>query len=157
MAGAQPPTDRVIDGEDIRHLFHGDFENANVDKAYFYYLRVHLQAVRQGPWKLHLPRSKEPPGAAPFSRNNHIGAADRVGFEKPFLVNLNQDLGETTNVAAENPQVVGRLLALAEAMRDDLGDYDRVGKNMRFFDSLDSRPTIPPVPAPLKPRKKKSQ
>ena len=61
----------------------------------------------------------------------------------------------TTNVAAENPQVVERLLGLAEAMRDDLGDYDRVGKNMRFFDPLDARPTKPPVPARRKrpPRK----
>ncbi len=150
LAGAEVPTDRVIDGEDIRHLFHGEFDKANPDKAYFYYLRVHLQAVRQGKWKLHLPREKEPVGAAPFSRNNHIAPADRVGFERPFLVDLKNDLGETTNVAAENPQVVDRLLGLAESMREDLGDYDRVGKNMRFFDAPDARPTKPPVPAPRK-------
>ena len=146
LAGAEVPSDRVIDGEDIRHLFHGKFDKADPDKAYFYYLRVHLQAVRQGNWKLHLPRDKEPIGAAPFSRNMHIAPADRIGFDKPFLVDLTNDLGETTNVAAENPQVVKRLLGLAEAMRDDLGDWDRVGKHMRFFDPLDVRPAKPPVP-----------
>ena len=138
----------MIDGEDITHLFHGDFAKANQDKAFFYYLRVHLQAVRQGPWKLHLPRDKEPIGAAPFSRNNHIAAADRVGFEKPFLVDLTKDIGETTDVADQHPAVVERLLGLAESMRDDLGDYDQVGKNMRFFDPLETRPNKPPVPAP---------
>lgn len=150
LAGAEVPSDRAIDGEDIRHLFHGEFDKANPDKAYFYYLRVHLQAVRQGKWKLHLPREKEPIGVAPFSRNTHIAPEDRVGFEEPFLVDLENDLGETTNLAAENPQVVEKLLGLAETMRKDLGDYDRVGNNMRFFDPLDIRPTTPPLPAPRK-------
>lgn len=155
LAGAKTPDDRVIDGEDIRHLFHGDFAKADPDKAYFYYLRVHLQAVRQGKWKLHLPRAKEPIGAAPFSRNVHIAPADRIGFEKPFLVDLEKDLGETTDRSGQNPEVVRRLLALAESMRKDLGDYDRVGKNMRFSDPLEKRPTLPPVPAPRKPRRPK--
>ncbi|WP_149495841.1 sulfatase family protein [Roseiconus lacunae] len=155
LAGAEMPSDRVIDGEDIRHLFHGEFDKANPDKAYFYYLRVHLQAVRQGKWKLHLSREKEPIGAAPFGRNTHIAPKDRIGFEEPFLVDLENDLGETTNLAAENPQVVDRLLGLAETMRKDLGDYDRVGNNMRFFDPLDVRPTTPPVPAPRKPTTRK--
>ena len=156
LAGAEAPCDRVIDGEDIRHLFRGEFDKANPDKAYFYYLRVHLQAVRQGKWKLHLPREKEPVGAAPFSRNVHIAPADRIGFEKPFLVDLENDIGETTDLSEQNPQVVERLLALAEGMRDDLGDHNRVGKTMRFFDPLEQRPTQPPVPAPRKPSKKKT-
>ena len=152
LANAKVPDDRVIDGEDITHLFHGDFQKANPEKAYFYYLRVHLQGVRQGKWKLHLPRVKEPVGVAPFSRNTHIASSDRIGFPEPFLVNLDTDIGETTNVADEHPDVVRRLLMLADAMGDDLGDYNRVGKNMRFFDPLDSRPKTPPVPPVRKPR-----
>lgn len=152
LAGAEAPSDRVIDGEDIRDLFHGDFEKANPEKAYFYYLRVHLQAVRQGKWKLHLPRDKEPVEAAPFSRNIHIAPADRIGFDKPFLVDLHADVGETSNVGSANPDVVARLLGLAKRMREDLGDHDRVGKNMRFFDHNDDRPVKPPVPAPRKPK-----
>jgi arylsulfatase A-like enzyme len=148
LAGVDLPGDRVIDGEDIRHLFAGQFDTADADKAYFYYLRVHLQAVRQGKWKLHLPREAQPIGAAPFSNNRHIGAADRIGFDRPFLVDLDHDIGETTDVAQQHPEVTARLLLLAEAMREDLGDFDRVGKQMRFFDPLESRPTTPPVPAP---------
>ena len=157
LAGAETPRDRVIDGEDISHLMHGRFEQATADKAFYYYLRVHLQAVRQGKWKLHLVRSSEPIGAAPFSKNQHIGPADRVGFDQPFLVDLENDLGETTNVAEEHPMVVERLLALAESMREDMGDFDRVGKNMRFFDSIDPRPTKPPVPVKRKPKPAKAK
>jgi len=152
LAGAQSPTDRVIDGEDIRHLFHGEFEKANTNKVYFYYLRVHLQGIRQGQWKLHLPRDKEPIGAAPFSINLHIAPQDRTGFPEPFLVDLENDIGETTNVADQNPQITERLLALSEAMREELGDYNRVGKNMRFFDLTGDRPTQPPVPEKRKRR-----
>lgn len=147
LAGAEIPNDRVIDGSDVSHLFHGQFETADPGKAFFYYLRMHLQAVRQGKWKLHLPREKEPIGAAPFSRNNHIAPHDRIGFAAPFLVDLSVDIGETTNVADDYPDVVQRLLLLAEAMREDLGDYDRVGTNMRFFDGQKARPTVPPVPS----------
>lgn len=155
LAGAEPPRDRVIDGEDIRHLFHGKFEEANPDKAFFYYLRVHLQAVRQGKWKLHLPRDEKQPGTEPFLVNGHIAPKDRVGFKETFLVDLNKDLGETTNVAGKHPEVVEKLMALAENMRKDLGDFDRVGKNMRFLDPADPRPTRPPVPGPRKPKPRK--
>ncbi|NNJ26017.1 sulfatase family protein [Alienimonas chondri] len=147
LAGAEPPTDRVIDGEDVSPLFHGEFDRADPDKAFYYYLRMQLQAVRQGRWKLHLPREKESPGADPFAVNRHIAPADRVGFGTPFLVDLEADPGETTDVSAAHPAVVQRLLALAEAMRTDLGDHDRVGENMRFFDRAGPRPTVPPVPA----------
>jgi arylsulfatase len=156
LSGAKMPDDRVIDGQDISHLFHGTFEQADPDKTFFYYLRVHLQAIRQGPWKLHLPREAEPIGAAPFSKNNHIAPRDRIGFTEPFLVNLDHDIGETTNVANKNPVVVKRLLNLAEAMREDLGDFDRVGKNMRFFDLAGTRPAAPPVPAPRQRRPNKA-
>ncbi len=153
LAGSAAPRDRVIDGEDIRHLIHGEFERASPDKAYFYYLRVHLQAVRQGPWKLHLPRDEEPSGAAPFSKNTHIALSDRIGFAEPFLVDLEHDIGETTNVAEKHPQITRKLLDLAESMRADLGDFDRVGKNMRFFDLDGPRPTEPPVPERSEPTK----
>ena len=155
LAGTEPPQDRVIDGEDIRHLFHGEFAKATADKAFYYYLRVHLQAVRQGKWKLHLPRDAKPIGAAPFSHNGHIAPIDRIGFPEPFLVDLDADIGETRNVAAAHPEVVSRLLGLAEGMRKDLGDFDQVGENMRFFDPVSPRPTVPPVPKPRPPRKKK--
>jgi hypothetical protein len=47
------------------------------------------------------------------------------------LYNLHADIGEQNNVADENPDVVERLLVLAEKARDDLGDLDRKGKGQR--------------------------
>ena len=49
------------------------------------------------------------------------------------LFDLQNDQGETTNVAAENPDVVKKLLEYAERAREDLGDSltKRTGKNVR--------------------------
>jgi hypothetical protein len=102
-----------------------------------------------------LPREVKQPGTEPFLVNRHIAPADRMGFEKPFLVDLGKDQGETTNLAKSHPEVVKRLLDLAEGMRKDLGDFDQVGKNMRFFDPIDQRPTKPPLPPSRKPKPKK--
>jgi arylsulfatase A-like enzyme len=153
LAGAETPRDRVIDGEDISHLLHGRFDEANPDKVFHYYLLTHLQAVRQGPWKLHLPRPQHPRWLGPHAKNRHIHATDDIGMEAPQLYHLGRDMGERDDVAAQHPEVVKRLLALAEAARADIGDHDRVGANMRFFDPLDSRPTVPDA-AFLAPKKR---
>ena len=141
LASAAVPDDRKLDGEDISHLLHGDFEKAASDKAYFYYNNVQLEAVRQGPWKLHLPR----PAARPWlprgwSPNRHIAKADDRERPSPVLFHLESDLGETKDVAQAYPEVVERLLALAAAARDDIGDYNRIGRGARFFDDGPRRP-----------------
>lgn len=143
MAGADVPADRVIDGVDISELFKGDFASADPERYFAYYFINSLQAVRRGKWKLHLVRPAIPPWLGKFSKNNHIHPDDWKGFEKPFLVDLNADPGETTNVAESNPDVVKSLLGLAEHVRSDIGDHDRVGDNMRFFDPIDERPEKP--------------
>lgn len=145
LAGAAAPTDRVIDGENIAHLLAGRFDRATSEKMYAYYLLTHLQAVRQGPWKLHLARPQHPKWLGPHAPNRHIDPRDDLGMDAPQLFHLMDDPGETTDVAARHPDVVKRLLALAERTRDDIGDHDRVGKNMRFFDPMESRPTTPPT------------
>ncbi len=154
MAGSEAPSDRVIDGIDIRHLFAGNFEKADPKRSFRYFFLNSLQAVREGKWKLHLPRPAKPPWLGRFANNGHIAPEDWQGFEEPFLVDLEADPGETTNVAAQNPDVVKHLLALAEEARSDIGDHDRVGENMRFFDPLEKRPEKPPFKN-MAPRKRK--
>ena len=52
---------------------------------------------------------------------------------------------------------MAQLLKLAEEARADIGDYNRVGENMRFFDPMDKRPEKPVfVNLVRKPKKKKS-
>ncbi|MFW6163970.1 MAG: hypothetical protein ACODAJ_14475, partial [Planctomycetota bacterium] len=82
----------------------------------------HLQAVRAGKWKLHLPRPADPPWTPRWAR--HIKPRDVIAIESPMLFDLDADVGEQRDVAAQHPDVVARLLKLAEQARQDIGDYD---------------------------------
>ena len=47
------------------------------------------------------------------------------------LYDLRQDIGETEEVSAQHPEVVARLMALADKAREDLGDLDCEGSGQR--------------------------
>jgi arylsulfatase A-like enzyme len=142
LADAKSPEDRVIDGQDIQHLLAGRFAEADPEKTYYYYLKTHLQAVRQGKWKLHLQRPYQQPWLKWKTPNQHIAPEDHLATAQPMLFDLDADLGETADVAADHPDIVAQLLQLAEAAREDIGDYDRIGKNQRFFDDGPRRPDL---------------
>ncbi len=114
LAGAEMPTDRVIDGHDIRTLLFAEPGATSPTKAFFYYYINQIQAVRSGPWKLYLPQ----PGKK--------GEAGKLQ-----LYNLVEDLAETNNLADTHPDVVTRLERLVDQARDDLGETDRKGANVR--------------------------
>lgn len=134
LAGAELPGDRVIDGDDMTPLIHGVDGAKGRKDVFFYYQQTSLQAVRSGPWKLHLPGKRE---WQLFCRPK-----DRLPFNKPMLYHLETDVGETTDVAKEHPEIVERLLALAEEARKDIGDFNRIGAGARFFDPAPHRPDI---------------
>lgn len=52
---------------------------------------------------------------------------------------LKEDIGETTDLSKKHPEKLAELLELAEWVRNDIGDYDRIGKNVRFFDDAPNR------------------
>ena len=111
-------------------------------KNFYYYAGDELQAVRRDSWKLHLAHeyltSAQPPGKdgkpANFANlkpesmqmSGLRGIASRHGYLvksiDQSLYNLDDDLGETTDVSRQHPEVVERLLRLAEEARADLGD-----------------------------------
>lgn len=131
LCGADVPKDRVIDGKDIWALMSNQPGAKTPHEAFFYYWAQHLQAVRSGPWKLHFPHSytkPDPPGGG--GKPGKYATKD-IGLE---LFDLDKDVGESRNIAAENPQVVKCLQALAERAREDLGDSEthRQGKNVRL-------------------------
>ena len=101
-------------------------------------MHTHLQAVRSGKWKLHLARPAQPPWCPRWAR--HIKKKDVIDIPKPMLFDLDADIGESTDVADKNPDVVARLLKLADWAREDIGDYNVIGKNARFFDPQPKRP-----------------
>lgn len=59
-----------------------------------------------------------------------------------MLYDLEADIGESNDLAAQYPEVVFELMQLIEQARSDIGDVDRIGKNARFFDPEPPRPDI---------------
>ncbi|UCF16626.1 MAG: hypothetical protein JSW59_04020, partial [Phycisphaerales bacterium] len=88
--------------------------------------------------KLHLPRPANPPWTPNWAR--HIDEEDVFDIKKPILFDLKNDIGERLDVAAKHPELVAWLLELAEWARLDIGDYNRAGRNARFFDHQPRRP-----------------
>ena len=74
-------------------------------------------SIRQGKWKL-IQKTDDR-----TAENNRLE-----------LYDLESDIGETTDVAKANPEIVEALLKQVENARSDIGDYNRVGKGARFFD-----------------------
>ncbi|MDP2325864.1 MAG: sulfatase, partial [Gammaproteobacteria bacterium] len=110
LAGAEVPQDPAIDGRDIRPVLQGHSADSPHDYLYFY-LQSELQAVRKGPWKLHLPheyRSLEgEPGADGIP-------GPYVQKKTPLaLYNLESGFAEAVDVSGAHPEVVAELRVAA--------------------------------------------
>jgi arylsulfatase A-like enzyme len=103
FAGYSAPNDRIIDGVDQSELLLGRNEAGSRD-VYHYFCQNELQAVRKGPWKLHLPNHKV-----------FYGYVKDRGSGELELYDLRSDVGETRNVATDFPEVVTDLLKLAQS------------------------------------------
>lgn len=139
LTGGKQP-EKQIDGLDIWPLIAG--EGPSQRDTFYYYAGDELQAIRRGPWKLHLPHEyltpAQPPGKdgkpANFAnlkpesmqQSGLRGIASRHGYLvrkiELSLFNLTDDIGETRNVADDHPQIVAQLQDLAERARTELGD-----------------------------------
>jgi arylsulfatase A-like enzyme len=113
LAGGTVPADRMIDGRDISPLLLGR-SRESPHEAHYYFNGNRLEAVRSGPWKL---------GIAPQSENDgkKRPPPDPAIPFVPVLYNLDTDIGERHDVAAEHPEIVHRLQDLAAKMDADLG------------------------------------
>ena len=112
----------------------GDPGAASPHEAFYYYRETHLDAVRSGPWKLVFPRPGRDESEWLLSKGGAFLGELLEPVTELSLYNLESDIGETTNVAAEHADVVERLTALADVAREELGDYDRMGSGVRFFE-----------------------
>lgn len=128
-AGAEVPSDRVIDGLDISDIFTG--EKKTLERPYFYYQHQELRAVRLGKWKLHKAHLKDKKSIAFSKWPIHIAPEDRVWFDDYVLYNLDDDIAETTDVADQHPEVVAELSKLLDWAKADIGDFGHRGENAR--------------------------
>jgi arylsulfatase A len=130
LAGASLPK-LPIDGKDIGPLLRGEAAAKSPHEALYFYWDRHLQAVRSGPWKLHFPHPYRSLAGKP-GVGGQPGAYAQAKIDLS-LFNLEKDVGETTNVADQHPEVVARLKVLADRMRDELGDSatKQEGKGVR--------------------------
>ena len=120
LAGAKIPENVTIDGADISRVLLGQTATS-AREAQFYYLEWQLQAVRVGPWKLAL----QPQG---LSMQVKEGGVNEAGLR---LYNLADDIGETKDVAAQHPDVVKRLRAVAEKQRKTFCNDSSTGPGVR--------------------------
>lgn len=130
-----PLPSRTIDGLDIWPLLTNKRGAKSPHDAYYFYWGKELHAIRSGKWKLHLPHPYQ--SLAEAANDGKAGKYVRKELALS-LFDLEKDQGETTNVAAENPAVVKRLLEIAKRARLDLGDAltQREGKNVRAAGKL---------------------
>jgi arylsulfatase A len=113
VAGIDPPRDRTIDGTSIVSLLEAG-ELRRESPLYWQFNNAHTEpcvALRQGDWKI-LARLTERPsrGASITEQSNRVlQTAELTGFE---LYNLRQDIGETTDLAASEPERLRELAGL---------------------------------------------
>ena len=139
LAGAALPAGVTFDGADVSPLLLGT--GARAARPLYHYFGYQPQAVRDGKWKLFLPVDARP---TPRPRSlwwDHNPA----GFDNqhrllatPELYDLEADVGEKNNVAAQHPEIVARLTRQA---RDFDAALQRDKRPMQFEPG-------PPPPAP---------
>jgi arylsulfatase A len=101
IAGAEVPTDRPLDGQNIWPLFSGEDEALQREFVYYYRGRK-LEGVRRGDWKLmHKPIDEQAPEVQLF----HLG----------------RDPYERFDVAADHPEIVAELLVQLDAFASETG------------------------------------
>lgn len=132
LAGVALPS-HPIDGRNIGPLLRGMATPGGPSASYaIYYANNELQAVIEGQWKLIFPHRYRTLEGRPGGTG---GIPAKYGNTEAALElhHLIRDPGETTNLAADHPEIITRLQAQAERFRADLGDSltSRTGRGAR--------------------------
>ena len=106
LAGGEPPSDRIIDGVDLRGPLTG--VDRSPRQLMFYYRDSELRAIRKGAFKAHFITSGAYGGSGDSLRTEH---------NPPLLFNLEEDPGERYNIAETHPDIIADILKEVEAHR----------------------------------------
>ncbi|MDR1918621.1 MAG: sulfatase [Tannerellaceae bacterium] len=121
LSGAPLPK-RKIDGVSLAPLLQGKSE-ANPRKSFVYYFQKNdLEAVTDGMFKLVFPHRYVTYGAYVPGQDGKPGKLENVDLRKAELYDLRRDPGERYDVSSQYPEVVVKLMAIANRMREELGD-----------------------------------
>lgn len=123
LTGAPGPA-KLIDGFNIQPLLLNESGSQSPydEHGFFYYSLDQLQAVRAGDWKLYLPLKSK--------RGLNEKGKSQAG-QALALYDVRHDLGEQHEASNSHPEVVQRLLALAEKERQTTGDGQQKGTGQR--------------------------
>jgi uncharacterized sulfatase len=118
IAGAELPSDRIIDGKSLDGLLAGTSTTPPHETLYFYHYD-RIEGIRAGKWKLYreintfvhpVPMDKVLPSA---------------GYGPPWLYDLEADPGESYNLASNYPDVVRQLSALIDEREQQMKENPR--------------------------------
>ena len=122
-SGGTLPIDRKYDGFDLMPMLTGEATQSPRNN-FVYYNGLRLEAVRQGPLKLHLPRQAS---SAVYWQKSPKGGHFKLDH---FILNqLSKDPAEQNDLATDHPDEVARLQSLAEQTRAELGDWNQDGSD----------------------------
>ncbi|MDA1004908.1 MAG: sulfatase-like hydrolase/transferase [Verrucomicrobia bacterium] len=102
LAGADLPQDRVLDGVDQSAYLLGKAPESARDH-FVYHIGPEPRALRWKEWKLWFNK-----------RGKGNGGGQAAPYVAAELYNLKDDIGESKDVAADHPEIVARLLAMAQ-------------------------------------------
>jgi len=109
-----------IDGVDILSLLDGE-DGADPRDNFLFYYDGQLRGIREGRWKrVYEHRTRSYVGVEPGM--DGIPGPYASPTVPEALYDLENDVGETMDVAGEHPDIVARLDAMAEEARSALGD-----------------------------------
>jgi arylsulfatase A len=123
LVGAKLHEHPKMDGKNILPLMVNPAEASSPHETFLYYQGDAVEAVRSGRWKLFVA----PHTNKRIRKGGDAGQSSYESFKEPALqlYDLVADVGETNDVAAQHPEVVKELAALAERHAADLGDSRR--------------------------------
>lgn len=132
LIGAKLP-EHKIDGKDIRALMYGMSNTVSPHtEFYLYYANGQLQGVRDRRWKLVFPHQYRTLNGRPGGKDGKPAKYSQAKSNLE-LYDLKNDVGESTDVLDQYPEIVAKLTSVAERARATLGDRltDREGSEIR--------------------------
>jgi len=121
LTGATLP-ELTLDGKSVWKVFTGESKESPQEAYFFYYKVNELHGVRYGRWKLYFPHNYRTMNGQEPGKDGQPGEYAYIDMEAIELYDLSNDMSETTNVAAQYPEVVAEIKTLADKMRSRLGD-----------------------------------